>query len=549
MADAVVIGAGPNGLVAANLLADEGWDVEVLEEQPRPGGAVRTEELTLPGFRHDVFSAFYPLAVASPAIRSLGLDRYGLRWRRAPLVLAHPASDGTCAVLSEDLDETAASLDAFAPGDGEAWRRLYGLWQRTGEHLIDALLTPFPPVASGGRVVRAVGTADLVRFFRFGLVPVRRLADEEFRGPGGGRLLAGSALHADLTPESSAGGLYGWVLCCLGQEHGWPVPEGGAGALTDALVRRLEARGGRLRCGVRADAVLVRGGRAVGVRTADGDVGARRAVLADVGAPALFLRLVDRAHLPTRMLDDLRRFQYDNATVKVDWALDGPVPWEAESALRAGTVHVTEGLDELSHHATQLATGRVPDRPFLVLGQYAMADPSRAPEGCETAWAYTHVPHRVKGDAGEDGLTGTWDERETEAFTARVENEIEALAPGFRDRIRGRHVLTPPAMEARNANLRDGALNGGTAQLHQQVVFRPTSGLGRPETPVRGLYLASASAHPGGGVHGGPGANAARAALRASAPWGLGLSGRAALALTRRVAAGPGRAPTAQARR
>lgn len=538
MADAVVIGAGPNGLVAANLLADEGWDVEVLEAQAHPGGAVRTEELTLPGFRHDVFSAFYPLAVASSVLRGLSLERYGLRWRRAPLVLAHPASDGTCAVLSQDLDETAASLDRFATGDGDSWRRLYELWERTGRHLIDALLTPFPPVTAGGRIVRAVGATDLVRFLRFGLVPVRRLADEEFGGPGGGRLLAGSALHADLTPESAGGALYGWVLCGIGQELGWPVPEGGAGAVTDALVRRLEARGGRLRCGVRADEVLVERGRAVGVRTAGGDVAARSAVLADVGAPALFLQLVQRGHLPSRLLDDLRRFQYDNATVKVDWALDGPVPWEAEDARRAGTVHVTEGVDELTHHATQLVTGRIPDRPFLVFGQYGMADPSRAPEGAETAWAYTHVPHLVKSDAGGDGLTGAWDERETDAFAARIEREVEALAPGFRDRIRARHVLTPPGMEARNANLWNGALNGGTAQLQQQVVFRPTSGLGRPETPVRGLYLASASAHPGGGVHGGPGANAARAALKAARPWPLGLGSRAAFAAARRTATG-----------
>lgn len=538
MADAVVIGAGPNGLVAANVLADEGWDVEVLEAQAEPGGAVRTAELTLPGFRHDVFSAFYPLAVASPVIRGLELERHGVRWVRAPLVLAHPASDGTCAVLSQDLDETARSLDAFAPGDGDAWRRLYGLWESTGEHLIDALLTPFPPVGAGGRVARAVGTRDLVRFLRFAILPVRRLADEEFRGAGGGRLLAGSALHADLTPESAGGGLYGWVLCGIGQQLGWPMPAGGAGELVAALVRRLESRGGRLRCATPAAEVVVRRGRAEGVRTAGGDaVTARRAVLADVGAPALFLRLVDSGHLPPGLIADLHRFQYDNPTVKVDWALDGPVPWDAADARRAGTVHVTEGMDELTHHATQLVTARIPDRPFLVLGQHAMTDSTRAPEGRETAWAYTHVPHRPRGDAGGDGLTGSWDERDTEIFADRVEREVEALAPGFRDLIRGRHVLTPPRMEALNANLWNGALNGGTAQLHQQVVFRPTSGLGRPETPVRGLYLASASAHPGGGVHGGPGANAARAALRASRRDPRALGGRVAFAMARRMAA------------
>lgn len=535
MADAVVIGAGPNGLVAANLLADAGWEVVVLEAQPEPGGAVRTAELTMPGFANDVFSAFYPLAMASPAIAGLDLESHGLRWRRAPLALAHPTADGSCAVLSEDLEETSASLDAFAPGDGDGWRRLYGLWERVGESLLEAMLCPFPPLKAGLRLTRNAGPSDLGRLLRMAVIPVRRMAEEEFAGVGGGRLLAGCALHADLTPESAGGGLYGWVLCGLGQQLGWPVPEGGAGALSGALVRRLVSRGGELRCDAPVVRVVVRGGRVVAVCTAAGEeVAARRAVMADVGAPALFRDLLDRASVPPRVLEALRRFQYDSSTVKVDWALSEPIPWQAEDARRAGTVHVTEGMDELTRHSTQLVMGQVPDRPFLVLGQYAAADPSRAPAGAEVAWAYTHVPQRTRGDAAGE-LTGAWDEREAEMFADRIEERVERLAPGFRDRILGRHVLTPAKLEQMNQNLVGGALSGGTAQLHQQALFRPPGGLGRPETPVRGLYLASASAHPGGGVHGGPGANAARAALRAAGP-GLGsLAGR----LARRAASGP----------
>jgi phytoene dehydrogenase-like protein len=251
--------------------------------------------------------------------------------------------------------------------------------------------------------------------------------------------------------------------------------------------------------------VLVRRGRAVGVRVADGtELEARSAVLADVDAPRLLLELVGAEHLPRRVLDGLRRFEWDTSTVKLDWTLDGPVPWEAEEARRAPVVHVADSVDELTVWAGELARGLVPERPFLVFGQYSMGDSTRAPEGKETAWAYTHVPRAVE-----------WDEERLRRFADRMEEQVERLAPGFRGVVRRRHVLGPADLEARDANLSRGALNGGTAQLHQQLVFRPIPGLGRPETPVRGLYLASASAHPGGGVHGAPGEIAAKAALAA----------------------------------
>jgi phytoene dehydrogenase-like protein len=516
--DAVVIGAGPNGLVAANVLAAAGWDVLVVEAQPRAGGAVGTSELTgLPGFRHDWCSAFYPLTVSSPAMRAMELERFGVKWRRSPLVVAHPARDGTCVSISQDIDETAASFDSFAPGDGEAWRDVYERWRRIRDPLVDALFgSPFPPITAGLRLAAALGR-ELGRFARFGLLPVRRFAEEEFRGDGAARMLAGNALHADLTPESPGGAVFGLLLCCIGQERGWPVPEGGAGELAAALMRRLEAHGGRLATSTRVDEVVVRRGRAVGVRTDDGrEIDARRAVIATVAAPRLFLEMVPREELPTPMLRDLRRrFQHDSATVKVDWALDGPIPWEHPDARRAGTLHIADGVDALTVHASELARHLIPSRPFLILGQYSMVDPTRAPEGAETAWAYTHTPQDPHGDAGPDGLTGKWGERETELFAERIETQIEELAPGFKALIRARHVLTPRTFPLHDENLVNGALNGGTAQLHQQLVFRPTTGWGRPNTPIRRLYLGGASAHPGGGVHGSCGANAAHAALRA----------------------------------
>jgi phytoene dehydrogenase-like protein len=372
MVDAVVVGAGHNGLVAANLLADAGWDVVVLEAGGEPGGAVRSGEITVPGFTHDLFSAFYPLAVASPVLRRLELERFGLRWCRAPLVLAHPTEEG-CAVLSTDLDETAESLEGFASGDGSAWRDLYDLWLRVSDQVIGALLRPFPPVMAASRLVARL-RRDLLRFARFALLPARTLSQEWFHGSGGALLLAGNAMHADLGPESVLSGFFGWLLASLGQQHGFPVPEGGAARLTDALVTRLERRGGRIECNTPVERVLVRDGRAVGVRTSAGDeVAARRAVLADVSAPVLYLDLVGKEHLPSRFAQDLERFHWDNATVKVDWALKGPIPWSHKPARRAGTVHVSRSFNHLSELSAQIAMGYVPARPFLVMGQIGRA--------------------------------------------------------------------------------------------------------------------------------------------------------------------------------
>ncbi|MEU0008718.1 NAD(P)/FAD-dependent oxidoreductase [Streptomyces sp. NPDC006314] len=516
MHDAVVIGAGPNGLVAANILADAGWSVQVLEEQPEPGGAVRHDRGVHPDFVNDLFSSFYPLAAASPVLSALHLEDHGLRWSHAPRVLAHPLSDGRCVVLDRSIDTTADSLEAFAPGDGAAWRRLCALWQTLGPDLLNALFTPFPPVRAGARLARTLRAAGGLRTARSLILPVRRLGEEEFRGEGGRLLLAGNALHADLAPESAGSGGFGWLLSMLGQTYGFPVPVGGSGALTEALIHRLRARGGELRCGERVESIAVRDGRAVGVRTAAGEtVPALRAVLADVAVPVLYQDLVGPEHLPAQLMEDLRRFQWDFATFKVDWALDGPVPWQAERACQAGTVHLADGMDELTRFAAQIAMHQVPDRPFALFGQMTTSDPTRSPRGTESAWAYTHVPHDIRGDAGDEGIMGDWGPADRERMADRVERQVERFAPGFRSLIRARRVLTPPTLEALDANLLDGAINGGTTNLHQQLVFRPVPGTGRPETAVPGLFLASAGAHPGGGVHGGPGANAARAALRA----------------------------------
>lgn len=507
--DAVVVGAGHHGLVAANILADRGWDVIVLEAQAEAGGAVRSDREA--GFVRDMFSAFYPLVLASPVLRTMHLEDYGLRWRVPEAALAHVTSDGRSAVLSTDPNETAVSLDSFAPGDGERWLALYEEWRRIGDKVVSVLLDPFPPIRAALPLLAGLGVKDTLRLARRAVLPVRRFGEEEFEGQGGPLLLAGNALHADLSPEAVLSGFFGWLLTCLGQQHGFPVPEGGAGQIVSALQARLLDRGGRVETNAPVARVITSGSRASGVRTEDGRLfEARRAVIADVGAPQLYLDLVDESSLPADFLDDVRRFQYDSATVKVDWSLSGPVPWKADGAHRAGTVHVADSMDALTRYHTDLVTGHAPADPFLVVGQMTASDRTRSPDGTESLWAYTHVPQsRERGGR----FSGRWDEAACRTVVERMESKLEANAPGFRDLVESRRILGPDEMEQLDANLVGGAVNGGTAQLHQELIFRPVPGFARAETPVRGLYLGSASAHPGGGVHGAAGANAARAAL------------------------------------
>lgn len=531
--DAVVIGAGPNGLVGANLLADAGWDVLVLEAQDEPGGAVRSAEVAAPGFVSDLYSSFYPLGVGSPVIRDLHLEDFGLRWRHAPQVLAHPLLDGRTAVLSRDVARTAASVEQLGKGDGDAWTEMLEEWRELSPYLVETLMTPFPPLRAGAGLLRRLGPARALRFARFATLSVRRFAQERFAGDGAGLLLAGNAMHTDLSPDAPGSAVFGWLLAMLGQDVGFPVPEGGAGRLAQAMVDRLKAKGGRLECGRRVVRVDVVDRRAVAVVTEDGErIPVRRAVLADVPAPALYRHLLGPDLLPARLQADLAAFDWDDATVKVDWALSGPIPWTNPEVQGAGTVHVAGDFDEVATFGHQLTSGYVPAEPFLLLGQMTTADPTRSPAGTESAWGYTHVPSEPRGDAA-GVLTGDLsDPHQQELFLDRVERRVEQFAPGFRDLVVGRHVAFPHDLQRGDESLVGGALNAGTSGLHQQLFFRPTPALGRPETHVEGLYLASASAHPGGGVHGACGANAARAALRART------TGRLALLATRALLGG-----------
>ncbi len=504
-ADAVVVGGGHHGLVAAALLADAGWDVCLLEATDHLGGAVRSAALH-PGFTADLYSAFYPLYAASPVLRALDLESHGLRWSHAPAVLAHPPrpDDERAAVLYRDREATAARLAEEHPRDGATWLDLCAQWDRVSGPLLRTLFTTFPPVRGPVALLRAVGTADALRLARFLLLPARRMGEELFAGEGARLLLAGNAAHADVPGDAPVSGAYGWLLAMLGQHHGFPVPVGGAGELAAALARRAEAAGAALCTGHRVERIDVRAGRAVAVHTAAGlTVRVRRAVIADVNAPTLYRDLLPADAVPARLHADLDRFAWDTPVVKLNWALDGPIPWRAPEVGAAGTVHL--GADDLGlvRWSADLESRTLPESPYMLFGQMTTADPSRSPAGTESAWAYTHLPRGVDDDASADELA------------RRVDATVEAFAPGFGARVLHRNVQRPGDLQAAEPNLVSGAVNGGTAQLFQQLVFRPVPGLGRPETVIANLYLGGSSAHPGGGVHGICGGLAARGALRA----------------------------------
>ncbi len=517
--DAVVIGAGHNGLVAASMLADAGWDVLVLEAQPEPGGAVRSAELT-PGYITDLFSSFYPMTAASPAIAALGLEDHGLRWSHAPAVVGHPrsADDDDPPILFHDPARTAAEFERRERADGENWWRLVSLWQKIRTPLLDALLSPFPPVRPTLQLLRRLGTAEAIRLASLLVQPANAMAEHLFVGEAPRTLLLGNAMHADIPPDAPGSGVMGFLMAMLGQDVGWPVPVGGSGQMTAALVNRAQAAGAQIECNQEVSRIQVRGSRAVGVTTADGrSVRVRRAVVANVTAPRLFCDLLPREAVPDHLLRDMKDYEWDPPVVKVNYTLSEPIPWRSQNLSGVGTIHLGADGDGLVRWMADLNTRVVPKSPFMLLGQTTTADPTRSPKGTESVWAYTHLPRTVSDDKSADQVAESMD------------HVIEEHAPGFADRVIGRFMQRPSDLEASNANLHRGSVNGGTSQLQQMLIFRPAPGMGRAETPIDRLFLGSASATPGGSVHGACGRNAANAALHAD-----GLTGWPRRALSRR---------------
>lgn len=468
--DAVVVGSGPNGLSGAVTLAEAGWRVLVLEAQRTPGGGLRTEELTLPGFRHDVCATVLPLALCSPALRRFG-DALGVSWAHPGVPLAHPLDDAT-AVLSHDVDATAGGLGPRPGVDGAGWRRLFEPLVAAGPGLVDGVLSlpaafPRAPLA-------------LARFGALGGWPATALARGALRGEPARALFAGLAAHSMLDLRRPVTAAVGLLLGVAAHQVGWPVAAGGSATLAAALVDRLRALGGELVTGHEVTTLA--------------DLPPARAVLLDL-TPRQLLRIAGD-DLPPRYRAALARYRYGPGVFKVDWALDGPVPWRDPAVRAAGTVHVGGTLAEIAAAERDVARGRHPARPFVLFVQATVADPTRAPAGGHTGWAYCHVPLGSRMD-----------------MTAAIEAQIERFAPGFRDRVLARHSMGPAALEAHNANEIGGDIAGGTASA-RQLAARPVLSRHPWATPLSGLYLCSAATPPGPGAHGMSGHQAARLALR-----------------------------------
>jgi phytoene dehydrogenase-like protein len=472
--------------------------VLVLEANPRrAGGAVGTEALTLPGFLHDVGGGFFPFGATSPAFQELDLAGAGVEWRHARYESCHPGLDGTFACIARgEAIETAPFGSAR---DADAFRKLARFHAGIERDLLPALLGPFPSL---GPIVR-LGLGNLLKIAGLLARSGRSLASRLFESEAARRVIPSLGLHVDVGPDDRFGAGLGYMLAVTATTGGYGFPKGGAQNLTNAFLARLAERGGEVRLGARVARVIVRGGRASAVVLDDGtEIAARRAILADTPPATLLLSMLDGAEIPFWVRRFMKRFPQGWGTFKVDWALSAPVPWRVEAARESAVVHAGEDLDDLSRFTREVRDGKLPERPYLVVGQQSIADPTRAPAGKQTLYCYSHVPSHVEG-----GWAAA-----REGFADRVEARIEELAPGFRASILGRHIMSPSDLEAWNANLVGGDLGGGSNAWHRQLLFRPLFPYFRYRMPVEGLYLCSSYAHPGAGVHGMCGANAAAVA-------------------------------------
>jgi phytoene dehydrogenase-like protein len=466
--DAIVIGSGPNGLAAAITLAQAGCSTLLLEAKATVGGGLRSAELTLPGFVHDVCSAIHPLGVGSPFFRRLPLAEYGLEWIYPPAPLAHPLDEDTAVVLEQSVEATSTKLGQ----DATAYRKLMAPLVADWDKLASDLLGPFPfppchPLA-------------LARFGLSAIRSARSLAESRFQGKHARALFAGLAAHSIMPLEKPPTASFGLVLGILGHALGWPLPKGGSQCIADALAAYFQSLGGEIVTNNPVEVV--------------DKLPPSRLVMFDV-TPRQFLHLAgDR--LPPGYRRQLEKYRYGPGVFKVDWALDGPIPWRAEACARAGTVHVGGTLAEVAASERAMWQGPPAEKPFVLVVQQSLFDPTRAPAGKHTVWAYCHVPNGSTFD-----------------MTERIEAQIERFAPGFRERIIARSVMPPAQMEQYNPNYIGGDINGGV-QDFWQLFTRPVPRWIPYSTPIRGFYLCSSSTPPGGGVHGMCGYHAAKAALR-----------------------------------
>jgi len=465
--DAVVVGSGPNGLAAAIVLASRGVKTLLLEAEETIGGGARTAELTLPGFRHDVCSAIHPMALISPFFRTLPLADHGLEWAYSPVAFAHPLDDGTAATLEISIEETAAGLGS----DGAVYARTMQPFARHASDLFAEILRPVAHVPRHPFL--------LARFGLAGLQPALRFA-KRFRGDGARALFGGCAAHSIVPLEWSGSASAALVMMLSGHAVGWPAAIGGSAALTVALASHFRSLGGEIRTSSRVGSIA--------------DVPKCRAVIFDVTPRQLAAIAGDV--LPRSYTRRLQRYRYGPGVFKIDWALDGPIPWTAEACRRAATVHVGGTFEEIAEHERAIWQKRVTDRPFVLVAQQSLFDTTRAPAGKHTGWAYCHVPNGSTFD-----------------MTDAIERQVERFAPGFRDLILARHTMNTRQYEAHDANFVGGDIAGGANTL-LQLIARPFLSTNPYVTPNERIYIGSSSTPPGGGVHGMCGYWAAKAALR-----------------------------------
>ncbi|MFZ0213754.1 MAG: NAD(P)/FAD-dependent oxidoreductase [Candidatus Acidiferrales bacterium] len=462
--DVVVIGSGPNGLAAAITMAQAGRSVLVLEARETIGGGARTEELTLPGFFHDVCSSVYPMALMSPFFRTLPLEKYGLEWVQPALPLAHPMDDGTAVILDRSIEKTAANLGRDGARYSELMTALVESWPNLEPFLLGPPSLPRHPLLAAKFGLRAMRSASHV-------------ARSVFREERARALFAGIAAHSILPLEKMLSAAFGLVLGVAAHRTGWPFARGGAAKITDALASHLRSLGGEIRTSTPVESL--------------DQFSPAQVLLCDV-TPRQLVKLAD-SRLPDGFRRKLQRFRYGPGVCKVDWALDGPIPWKAEACAQAGTVHLGGTLAEIEVSERAPWEGHVSEKPFVLIAQPSLFDSTRAPAGKHVGWAYCHVPNGSKADMSQ-----------------AIEDQVERFAPGFRGRILKRSVRVASSLESYNPNLVGGDITGGAAELGQ-FFLRPTWRIYR--TPARNLYLCSASTPPGGGVHGLCGHFAAKAAL------------------------------------
>ena len=508
--DAVVAGGGPNGLAAALKLAEAGWAVCLVEANDDVGGAVRTVESTLPGFRHDFGAGFFPLAGAAPAFTDRDLGRYGLRMRHAPIPAAHPFPGGEAVALGRSVEQTAASLTKVHARDGDAWAELDGTVGDATVLFLRATMERIPAVPLA-RLLARLGPSGAVDFARLVVSGATSIA-ERFESQQARAFLVGPAMHADMQPELPGTGIYALLLAMAGERFGNPVAEGGTGRISRAMADALQDAGGVVATGRPVRRILVEGGRVAGVEAGGDPITAGRAVIAALD-PDLVVRMAGPDNFPSGAVTQVRRFRRGLGTCKVDWALDGPVPWAAEECCQAAVVHVGDSVEAMSKGAWEASYGLLPAWPTLILGQQSLADPSRAPAGKHTLWGYAHVPAAPVGDAARPGAQAVGWDQVADVFADRMEAGVEAHAPGFRDRVLARRVWTPVDLQAADASLVGGDITAGSFAIDQQLLFRPGPSWWRWGTPLKGLYLGGAGVPPGAGVHGACGDLAARQAL------------------------------------